>query len=137
MRRFILPVVTILTAAVAAPGGAQSAAPQCDGDPAMSKDGKTTIVRTGEGHSAQVTRNGDGTVRVEQHGKNHAALAIQSDDGSVLDIEQLGANASANVTQTGGCNSSRLTQSGNGNSATVIQRGSGNRAVVRQGNGDD
>ena len=51
--------------------------------------GSTTIVRSGTGHSATVTRDGSGTVRVEQKGRDHATLAVQSGDGSRLDIAQV------------------------------------------------
>jgi len=137
MRWFSLSVLSILTAAAAAPVGAKPSSSQCNGDQAMTEHGKTTIIRTGEGHTARIVRQGDGTVRVEQHGKDHAALAVQSDDGSELDIEQSGERSSADVSQSGGCNTSSLRQSGNGNSARVVQNGSSNRAVIKQGKADD
>ena len=117
MRQMTLRFIPILAAALGAPAAAaQTTSDICSGDftmPDTPHDGSTTIVRTGSGHTADVTRDGDGTVRVEQHGRDHATLAVQSGDGSRLAISQSGEAAEADVSQNGGCNDASLTQSGN------------------------
>ena len=134
MRNTLAGYLAFLVAAVAAPAVAQAASPTCDGESSMAPQPGITVVRSGSGHSATLTRtDADGTIHLEQHGRDHAALAVQSGDGSKLVIEQRGASAEAEVTQGGGCNATELAQSGKGNRAMVSQSGSGNRVVVRQG----
>jgi hypothetical protein len=126
--------LSLLAAALLAPAAAQAASPACTGDNAMLAAGQTTIVRSGSGHTATVTRTDpDGTIHLEQHGEGHAALAVQSGRGGRLVIDQRGTSTDAEVTQDGACNAAELAQSGEGNRAVVSQSGSGNRAVVRQG----
>lgn len=127
--------LAFLVAALAVPAVAQAASSSCDGEGSMAPQPGVTVVRSGSGHSASLTRaDADGTIHLEQHGRDHAALAVQSGDGSKLVIEQSGgASAEAEVTQGGACNATELAQSGNGNRAVVSQSGSGNRVVVRQG----
>ncbi len=123
-----------LVAALAVPAVSQAASSTCDGEGSMAPQPGITVVRSGSGHSATLTRTDeDGTIHLEQHGRDHAALAVQSGDGSKLVIDQSGASAEAEVTQGGVCNAAELAQSGKGNRAVVSQSGSGNRVVVRQG----
>ena len=102
--------------------------------PDQDNAGRTSIVRSGTGHTATIRRTDEnGTIHLEQHGRDHATLAVQSGDGSRLVIDQRGATAEADVAQDGACNDTQLSQAGAGNRATVSQSGSGNRVVVRQG----
>lgn len=134
MRKRLPAYLPFLVAALAVPAVSQAASPTCDGESTMAPQPGTTVVRSGSGHSATLTRTDeDGTIHLEQHGRDHAALAVQSGDGSKLVIEQSGASVEAEVTQGGACNATELAQSGEGNRAVVGQSGSGNRAVVRQG----
>jgi len=134
MRTAFAGYLPFLAAALAAPAASQAASPSCDGESTMAPQPGITVVRSGSGHSAAITRaDEDGVIHLEQHGRDHAALAVQSGDGSKLVIEQSGASAEAEVTQGGACNATELAQSGNGNRAVVSQSGSGNRVVVRQG----
>lgn len=134
MRTALAGYLPFLVAALAAPAVSQAASPSCDGESGMAPQPGITVVRSGSGHSATLTRTDeDGTIHLEQHGRDHAALAVQSGDGSQLVIDQRGASAEAEVTQGGACNATELAQSGKGNRAVVSQSGSGNRVVVRQG----
>lgn len=134
MRQSLPGYLPLLAAALAAPAVSQAASPSCDGESDMAARPGVTVVRSGTGHSATLTRTDeDGTIHLEQHGRDHAALAVQSGDGSKLVIEQSGASAEAEVAQDGACNATELAQSGERNRAVVRQSGSGNRAVVRQG----
>lgn len=128
---------TSLAAIAAALGGSVATPPH----PCMqgkagagAESGKTTVIRTGSGHSATIVRSvPDGTIRLEQRGKDHAALAIQSGRDEDLSISQEGSSSSADVTQDGACNRAELEQVGSRNAATLRQKGSGNRVVVYQG----
>ena len=83
----------------------------------------TTIIRSGSGHTATVTRTDpDGTIHLEQHGEDHAAVTVQSGSGGRLVIDQRGASAEAEVTQDGACNATELAQAGAGNRAAAAQR---------------
>ena len=90
-------ILSFLAAALLAPAAAQAASPGCSGGTSMvdsAREGRTTIVRSGTGHTAMITRTDpDGTVHLEQHGQDHATLAVQSGDGSKLAIDQRGASA--------------------------------------------
>ena len=134
MSRTMTGTLSLLAAAILAPAAAQAASPTCDGDDAMPAQGQTTIVRSGSGHTATITRTDpDGTIHLEQHGEGHAALAVQQGSGGQLAIGQRGSSAEAEVVQGGACNAAELAQAGEGNRAVVSQSGSGNRVVVRQG----
>jgi len=134
MRTAFAGYLPFLVAALAVPAASQAASPTCDGEGSMAPQPGVTVVRSGSGHSATLTRTDeDGTIHLEQHGRDHAALAVQSGDGSKLVIEQSGASAEVEVAQGGVCNAAELAQAGENNRAVVSQSGSGNRVVVRQG----
>lgn len=136
--RVLTGLLTILASSEAhAREEVASSSSVCSGVVAMSNDhpeGRTTIVRSGIGHTATVSQHdSQGTLHLEQHGQDHAVIAVQSGNGDRLVIDQQGTSAQADVAQSGTCNDTALTQLGEGNDAQVRQSGNGNRAVIRQG----
>ena len=93
----IFGYLPFLAAALGVPAAAQAGSAACTGDGIMADNGAergTTIIRSGSGHTATVTRTDpDGTIHLEQHGEDHAAVTVQSGSGGRLVIDQRGASA--------------------------------------------
>ncbi|NLG54763.1 MAG: hypothetical protein GX542_03810, partial [Rhodococcus sp.] len=66
MRAAFAGYLAFLVAALAVPAAAQAASPTCDGEGIMAPRPGITVVRSGSGHSATLTRSDeDGAIHLE------------------------------------------------------------------------